>query len=136
VGSKKGGPDRGIDGVIPIVVGGTTEEPNYGRAIVSVKGGEHVGVAMVRDLVGVLEREKEPIGILLTLTPPTKDMVTEAAAAGFYESELWKKKFQRVQIITAEEMLAGTGPDIPPWGKTPFAKAPTEKEKGKQEPLL
>lgn len=136
VGSKKGGPDRGIDGVIPILIGGTVEEPDYGRAIVSVKGGEHVGVAMVRDLVGVLGREKEPIGILLTLTPPTKDMVTEAAAAGFYESELWKKKFQHVQIITAEEMLAGKGPDIPTWGKTPFAKAPTEKAKAQQDPLL
>ena len=129
---KKKGADKGIDGVIPFFAG---PKEDYKRAIVSVKGGEHVGVAMVRDLKGVLGREKEPIGILLTLIPPTKDMVTEAAAAGFYDSEFWKKKFPRVQIITVEDMLNGKRPDIP-WGKAPFAKAPTEKEKAKQDTLL
>jgi site-specific DNA-methyltransferase (adenine-specific) len=83
----------------------------------------------------VLEREKEPIGLLLTLAPPTKDMVTEAAAAGFCESGFWERKFARVQILTVEEMLGGKRPDIP-WGKAPFAKAPTEKEKGEQGEML
>ena len=135
VSGKKKGADKGIDGVMPILVGGTADKPEYGRVIVSVKGGGHVGVAMIRDLGGVLKREKEPIGIFLTLAPPTKDMVTEAAAAGFYESEFWKKKYPRVQIITIEELLDGKRPDIP-WGKAPFAKAPTEKEKGQQETML
>jgi len=31
--------------------------------------------------------------------------------------------------------LSGKKPDMP-WGKAPFAKAPTEKEKAEQEPLL
>jgi len=92
-------------------------------------------VAMVRDLVGVLERENEPIGIFLTLAPPTKDMTTEAAAAGFWESQFWQRKFARVQIITVEEMLNGKHPDIP-WGKAPFAKAPKEKDHAHQENLL
>jgi len=61
-------------------------------------------------------------------------MVTEAAAVGFYESEFWKKKFPRVQIITLEEMLDGKHPDMP-WGKAPFAKVPTEKEQAQQEIL-
>jgi DNA modification methylase len=90
VAGKKKGSDKGIDGVIPFFSG---PKEDYKRAIVSVKGGEHVGVAMVRDLKGVLEREKEPIAVLLTLAPPTKDMVVEAAAAGFYESEFWGRKF-------------------------------------------
>ena len=62
-------------------------------------------------------------------------MTTEAATAGFYDSEFWKRKFPRVQIITVEEMLAGKRPDMP-WGKAPFAKAPTEKEKAQQDALL
>ena len=132
VSGKKKGSDKGIDGVIPFFAG---PKEDYKRAIVSVKGGEHVGVGMVRDLVGVLERENDPVGVFLTLTPPTKDMVTEAAAAGFYDSEFWKKKFPRVQIITVEEMLGGKRPDMP-WGKAPFAKAPTEKEKAQQDNLL
>jgi len=132
VAGKKEGSDKGIDGVIPFFAG---PKEDYKRAIVSVKGGEHVGVAMVRDLKGVLEREKEPIAVLLTLAPPTKDMVVEAAAAGFYESEFWERKFPRLQIMTIEEMLGGKKPDMP-WGKAPFAKAPTEKERGEQEALL
>ena len=86
-------------------------------------------------LKGVLEREKEPVGILLALASPTKEMVTEAAASGFYENEMWQRKFPRVQIITVEEMLAGKRADIS-WGKAPFAKAPTEKERAQQETLL
>ncbi len=132
VAGKKKGSDKGIDGVIPFFAG---PKEDYKRVIVSVKGGEHVGVGMIRDLVGVLEREQEPIGVLLTLAPPTRDMVTEAAAAGFYESEFWERKFPRLQILTIEEMLSGKRPDIP-WGKAPFAKAPTEKEKGEQGEML
>ena len=71
------------------------------RAVVSVKGGEHVGVPMVRDLKGVLEREKAPIGVFLTLTEPTKPMIAEAASAGFYE--LGGRKYPRLQIITIEK---------------------------------
>ena len=98
----------------------------YARAIVSVKGGEHAGVAAIRDLKGVLEREKKPIGILLTLNPPTKDMITEAASSGFYENDFWKKKYPRLQILTVLDVLKGKRPDMP-WGGSPFAKAPTEK---------
>jgi site-specific DNA-methyltransferase (adenine-specific) len=130
--SPKKGSDKGIDGVRPFFAG---PKESYKRAIVSVKGGEHVGVAAIRDLKGVLDREKEPIGILLTLNPPTKDMITEAAASGFYENDFWKKKYPRVQIITVLDILKGKRPDMP-WGGSPFAKAPTEKERAEQEAML
>jgi site-specific DNA-methyltransferase (adenine-specific) len=132
VSGKKKGADKGIDGVVPFFAG---PKEDYKRAIVSVKGGEHVNVAMLRDLKGVLEREKEPIGILLTLASPTRDMITEAAAAGFYESEFWERKFPRVQILTIEDMLGGKRPDMP-WGKAPFAKAQAEKERAEQAEML
>ncbi|MBI4199297.1 MAG: hypothetical protein HY535_02315 [Chloroflexi bacterium] len=108
---------------------------DYRRAIVSVKGGEHVGVGMVRDLVGVLERENEPLGVLLTLEPPTQPMTTEAAAAGFYHSEFWQKDYPRVQIITVEEMLNGKRPELP-YTRSPFAQAPLEREEAKQGELM
>jgi site-specific DNA-methyltransferase (adenine-specific) len=132
VAGKKKGSDKGIDGVIPFF-GGPKED--YKRAIVSVKGGEHAGVLAVRDLKGVLDREKEPIGILLALNPPTKDMITEAAASGFYENDFWKKKYPRVQIITVLDLLKGKRPEMP-WGGSPFARAPTEKERAEQEAML
>ena len=41
-------------------------------------------------------------------------MVTEAASAGFYESELWQKTYPRIQILTIEEILAGKTIEMPP----------------------
>jgi hypothetical protein len=104
---KKKGADGGIDGLIYFRSDAKTTE----RAVVSVKGGDHVGVPMVRDLKGVLDREKAPIGVFLTLSAPTKPMVAEAASAGFYE--LGGRKYPRLQIITIEDALKGAKPAIP-----------------------
>ncbi len=130
VSGRKKGADQGIDGVIPFVIGGTAAAPQYARVIVSVKGGG-VGVPMVRDLIGVLQREKEPIGVVLTLEPPTGPMRREAASAGIYHSEFWQKDYPRVQIITIEELLHGKLPEMPP-STSPFAQAPRERQRGKQ----
>ena len=132
---KKKGADQGIDGVVPILLGGTSDKPIFGRASVSVKGGANVGVAMIRDLAGLLT-DVNPIGIFLTLASPTKPMKTQAASAGFYESPVFKKKYARLQIITIEEMLHGKSPDVPSTlGKAAFAKAPAEQESAKQSSL-
>jgi DNA modification methylase len=104
---KKKGADGGIDGLIYFRSDSKTTE----RAIISVKGGDNVSVPMIRDLKGVLEREKAPIGVLLTLAPPTRPMETEAASAGFYE--LGGRKYPRLQIITIEQALHGAKPAIP-----------------------
>jgi site-specific DNA-methyltransferase (adenine-specific) len=104
---KKKGADSGIDGLIYFRSDARTTE----RAIVSVKGGDHVSVPMVRDLKGVLDREKAPIGVFLTLTEPTRPMEQEAASAGFYT--LGERQYPRIQIITIEQALKGMKPAIP-----------------------
>ena len=103
---KKKGADGGIDGLIYFRSDAKTTE----RAVVSVKGG-NVSVPMVRDLKGVLDREKSPIGVFLTLEPPTRPMEKEAASAGFYM--LGERQYPRLQIITVEQALAGAKPAIP-----------------------
>lgn len=60
---------------------------------------------MIRDLRGVIEREGAGIGIFLTLTPPTRDMIREAAGAGQYELAGFAP-VPRIQIVTIEEALA------------------------------
>ncbi len=92
----KKGADRGIDGNIYF---GKTE-----RAIVSVKAGDNIGVQMIRDLRGVLERERAEIGVFLTLTPPKKTMIAEAAAAGQFEMEGFSP-VPRLQIVSIAEAL-------------------------------
>ena len=67
----------------------------------------------IRDLVGTLDREKAALGVFITLEPPSRDMLTEAASAGFYESLAWGRKFPRIQIVTIEQLLAGTDVQMP-----------------------
>ena len=66
---------------------------------------------MIRDLKGVMEREKAPIAVFLTLTEPTRPMNTEATSAGFYE--LGGRRHPKMQIITIEQALQGMKPAIP-----------------------
>jgi hypothetical protein len=78
---QKKGADQGIDGGLYFY-----DEPKITRQIVfSVKAG-HTNVAHVRDLRGVIEREKAPIGVLITMERPTQPMRSEAASAGFYQA--------------------------------------------------
>ncbi len=132
-GGKKGA-DQGIDGLGFIeVTKGKTE-----KVLLSVKGGEHIGASMIRDLKGTVEREKAAIGLFVTLTPPTKPMVTEAASAGHYESP-HHGAFPKIQILSIEGLLNGTErarwPDLSAGGQT-FKTAKAEGKKGKQTGLF
>ena len=101
---KKKGADTGIDGIRYFR---DLDRKEIHTILISVKGGENVGPAMVKDLIATLARDKADIGLFLTLAPPTKAMLTEAAAAGFYESPNGKK-YARLQLLTIDALLAGT----------------------------
>jgi site-specific DNA-methyltransferase (adenine-specific) len=76
----KKGADAGIDGRLFFFDVGASPK----QAILSVKAGK-VQVGYLRDLIGVLDREKAQIGVLISLNQPTQPMRQEAASAGFYE---------------------------------------------------
>jgi hypothetical protein len=59
---------------------------------------------MVRDLRGVVEREKASIGLFITLAEATKPMRDEALKAGFYTSSQGSN-FPKLQILTIEGLL-------------------------------
>ena len=126
---QKKGADKGIDGRLYFhdeAVGGKTKQ-----IVFSVKAG-HVTVSHVRDLRGVVEREKAAIGIFICLEEPTRAIRTEAAGAGFYTSPGWRKKYPRFQILTIAELLQGKRIDYPPSRavNVTFKKAPKAKRKG------
>ena len=100
---RKKGADSGVDGYINFL---DDKSGVAKKVIVQVKSG-YVGVNHVRDLKGVLEREKAAIGALITLREPTKPMLTEAASAGFYKSEHFPEPYPRLQILTIKELLDG-----------------------------
>jgi len=79
---RKKGADSGIDGLIYFKPEGRITE----KAIVSVKGGDNVNVAMVRDLAHVVNRENARIGRVHHTGRIHGPMRTEAVKAGFYET--------------------------------------------------
>ena len=126
---EKKGPDQGIDGRLFF-----HDEPGPSvqtkQIVFSVKSG-HTSVKDVRDLRGVVEREKAAIGALITLQRPTQPMRAEAAAAGFYRSPGWGRDYPRMQVVTVEQLLEGHGIDYPPAEQVnvTFKRAPLAKAK-------
>jgi hypothetical protein len=107
---QKKGADHGIDGKILFRDDPKAAKPE--QIVIQVKGGK-TGVKDVRDLRGVLDREKAAIGILISLQPPTSPMETEAASVGFYEHKTNKQKFPRLQVRTVKELMEGKGIERP-----------------------
>lgn len=119
-GGKKG-MDRGIDGFLHF----RDADKKMQFSIVSVKGGS-IKSGDIRDLKGTMEREHASMGLFLSLNPPTREMIKEAAAAGIYETG--GMKFPRLQILTAKEILEGKKPQVPFGFTDGFKKA--EREAG------
>lgn len=107
-----------------------------GRAVISVKGGKSVGVGMIRDLDSVVKRLGADVGILLTLTPPTRPMITEAAAAGQFELDGFQP-VPRIQIVTIEEALTlrDRSVRLPAVRSDTFRKASREEDTSAQGSL-
>jgi site-specific DNA-methyltransferase (adenine-specific) len=102
---KKKGADGGIDGLI-YFQDDIRIQPK--KIIVSVKGGQNVGVTMIRDFAAVIEREKAEIGLFVTLAEPTKPMKTEATAKGFYTCPHNGIQYPKIQILTVKGLLERT----------------------------
>jgi len=131
---QKRGADKGIDGWS--FFHDSTEPSDVKQVIVSVKAGQNVGVAMVRDLRGVVEREEAAIGVLITMEEPTKPMRSEAAGAGFYVSPA-RTRHPKLQILTIDDLLAGKKIDMPPWHEQrTFKKAPKRRSGKLRQPTL
>ncbi|PSH04784.1 MAG: site-specific DNA-methyltransferase [Acidobacteria bacterium] len=132
-GQVRRGADKGIDGRLYF------HDDSSGKSkqiILSVKGG-HVEHSHVRDLRGVLDREKAEIGVLITLEAASKPMKAEAASAGFYKSPAYDdRQFAKIQILTVEEILAGKEIDRPRLLETTFKQAPKAKSKKAENLML
>jgi len=81
---KRRAPDRGIDGYLKFP---GEKRGSFETIVCQVKSGA-VSVATVRELKGVMERERAAMGVLVTLQNPTHAMRKEAISAGFYQREI------------------------------------------------
>ena len=139
-GSNRKGPDQGIDGVTTF----PERDPDnpdsltlqHKQVIISVKGGA-TGVADVRDLRGVIERENAAIGVLASARAPTRAMRNEANAAGLYHSPWAGTTYPRIQLLTAGDIVHGKGIEMPSRrGMPQYQQAPRATEQADQGDLI
>ena len=111
--------DRGIDGDMTFHMG-TEKQDNdiWGRIIFSVKTGKQRSPAHVRELRGTMKNEKAQMGVLVLDGDPTPGMEKAAAAAGRFSYQpivnMPPKAYEKVQIVTAYEIIDGARADHPP----------------------
>ncbi len=97
--------DGGIDGRLYFDMGGR----NLESMMLEVKGGRNIGISVVRNLRGVLERENVPMaGLIIMDNPgPTKmrNFAREMASAG--DLEVMGVQYSRMQLLTVQDILNG-----------------------------
>jgi DNA modification methylase len=98
--NEKKGADKGIDAVVYFAASSN----ETGRMIIQVKSGG-VNRGTIATLRGDMERERADMATLITLESPTMPMIDEAKHAGFYEHAIMGKRYDRIQIVTVQEMI-------------------------------
>lgn len=128
--------DEGVDGVLNFMDPGKRDK--VGKGVIQVKGTQTVAPTMVRDLLGTTKSQNADFGVLVTLKPATRGMITEAAKAGSYNFTLMSggeaKKIPKLQLITAEDLFKNHLPLIlPPTVIAPFKKPKIEETPDQQQ---
>ena len=98
--NEKKGADKGIDAVVYFAASAN----ETGRMIIQVKSGG-VNRGAIATLHGDMERERADMATLITLENPTSPMIEEAKKAGYYEHKIMGKKYDRIQIVTVQELI-------------------------------
>lgn len=109
IGAKLKQYGTGVIGILGFIESGKKKQ----KIIVQAKGVKSLLPCMISDLLEIVEKEGAVIGLIISLSKPTLSMITESVHAGSYESELWKRKFLKIQIRTIAELLEGKSFDIP-----------------------
>ena len=96
------------------------------------RGDEGKGGGWVLTCAAVMQRARADMAAFLTLTPPTRPMIEEAASAG--QVELDGVAVPRVQIVTIEDAmrLRDRAVRLPLRRSDSFRAAPREEEWGRQ----
>lgn len=98
--NEKKGADSGIDGVAYF----KTSATETGKMVLQVKSGG-VGRGDIAKLRGDMAREDAEMATLITLEPSTEPMRKEAKAAGLYPHPLMQKNYDKIQIVTVQEII-------------------------------
>jgi len=105
--------DGGIDGRIYFEKSG--EDKDLSSMVLEVKGGKNVGINIVRDLRGVMEREEAAMAGLILLHPIGERKLAnfrrEMAQAG--DMDVNGVKYARMQLLTVADIFDGRAFNLP-----------------------
>ena len=101
--------DGGIDGRIYFAVQDASARRKLESLIIEVKGGDHVSIAHLRSLLGVIEAEKAPMGGLIVLEPlgtvkkrNFDNFISESGKVSVNNYD-----YPRLQLLSVAEILEG-----------------------------
>ncbi|MCY4305012.1 MAG: DNA methyltransferase [Aestuariivita sp.] len=104
--TTKKGTDGGVDGRLYFDL---QSQPDLQSMVIEVKGGRNVGINVIRDLRGVLERDTAKMAGLIILNDlgdrKTRNFNIEMAQAG--DLEVAGVKYARMQMLTVQEIIDG-----------------------------
>lgn len=111
--------DRGVDGDMTIHLGvDGAGQDQWGRVVFSVKTGKQRKPEHVRELIGTMKNERADMGVLILDVESTAQMEEAAQRAKqlSYQqrADMPPKEYDRVQILTAYEIIEGAKVDCPP----------------------
>jgi len=98
--NEKKGADAGVDGIAYFQTG---HEDNA-KIIFQVKSGG-VGRGDIAKLHSDMLREGAAMAVFLTLDPPTKPMRDEAKGVGSYYHDLMQRSYDKIQIVTVQDII-------------------------------
>ncbi len=98
--NEKKGADAGVDGIAYFQTG---HEDNA-KIIFQVKSGG-VNRGDIAKLHSDMLREGAAMAVFLTLDPPTKPMRDEAKGVGSYYHDLMQRSYDKIQIVTVQDII-------------------------------
>ena len=98
--NEKKGSDKGVDGIAFFKTGKT----DNAKIIFQVKSGG-VKRGDIATLRGDMEREQAALAVLITLEKPTRNMIIEAKGAGQYQHAEMGRSYDRISIVTIQEIV-------------------------------
>jgi hypothetical protein len=101
--------DGGWDGYLTF----EKEEGKKEVVLIEVKSGK-VNVKNVREFIQVVEKQKASIGVFVCFEETvTKEMLHEAKSQGSYGKAIFGNRYDKMQIITVEDLLNGKRIQMP-----------------------
>ena len=123
--------DGGWDGHLTFEHGGKKEV-----VLIEVKSG-NVSVKNIREFIQVVAKQKADIGVFVCFEDDvTKPMRLAAKEEGYYRKDSWGDRFDKIQILTVEQLLEGDNVRFPLTQTTTVKTAERKVDKSEEHPEL